>query len=109
LVGTDGVKNFGFGLPIILVKLGESLYSITHAIEPNGHEIEFNQFRILISHVIHSDTGNSIIFMVNVLIVKLEEFIHEGIRVSGLFKDLVYKFFVFGDFKDEFHPDQMGL
>ena len=60
---------------------------------------------MLISHVINSDTGNSVIFLVDVFIVKLEELIDKGIRVRSLFEDLVDKFFIFGDFKDEFHPD----
>ena len=60
---------------------------------------------MLISHIINSDTGNTVIFLIDVIIVKMEEHIDEGIGVNGLFKDLVDKFFVFRDFKDEFKPD----
>ena len=107
LVGTDGVVNFKFGLSVISIKFGKSLYSVTHAIEPNWHKIELNKFRMLIAHVINSDAGNSVILLINVFIVELEELIDKGIRVSSFFEDLVDEFFVFGDFKDEFHPDLM--
>ena len=109
LVVTDGVKNLGFGLPVMLIKLGLSLHGIAYTIVSNRHEIEFNQLRMLISHIINSDAGNTVIFLIDVIIVKMEEHIDEGIGFNGLFEDLVDKFFVFRDFKDEFKPDSIGF
>jgi hypothetical protein len=107
LVCIDRVVNFIFCLPVILIKFGKSLYGVTHAIQPNWHKIELNEFGMLISHVVNSNAGNSIILLVNVFVVELEELVDKLIRVSSFFENLVDEFFVFGDFKDKFHPDLM--
>ena len=77
----------------------------THAIESNRHEIEFDELRMLISHVIDSDTGNSIILMIDVLIVMIKELVDKGIRLSDLLEYHIDKLLVFGDFEKECHPD----
>lgn len=94
---------------MILIELGESLNCIAHSIEADWHKVELNKFGMFVTHVIDSDTGNSIIFMIDVLIVHLEEVIYKGIWLGSFLKHMIHKLFVFRDFEDEIYPDEMGL
>ena len=105
MIVTFGVVNLAVFGSVVLIYFSKFLYCITHAIESNRHEIEFDELRMLISHVIDSDTGNSIILMIDVLIVKIKELVDKGIRLSDLLEYHIDKLLVFGDFEKECHPD----
>ena len=93
---------------MVLVEISESLNGVAHAIQSDRHEVEFDEFWLLITHVVDSDAGDSVVFMVYVFVVELEELADEGVGVGGLLEHLVDELFVFGDLQDQFHPNHVS-
>jgi hypothetical protein len=107
LIVAFGIVDLRVFAPVVLVEISESLNGVAHAIQPNRHEVEFDEFWLFVTHVVDSDTGDSVVFMVDVFVVELEELADEGVGVGGLLEHLVDELFVFGDLQDQFHPNHV--
>jgi hypothetical protein len=107
LIVAFGVVDLYLFAPVILVEISESLNGVAHAIQSNRHEVEFDEFWLFVTHVVDSDAGDSVVFMVDVFVVELEELVDEGVGVGCLLEHLVDELLVFGHLQDQFHPNHV--